>query len=78
VRTEQLLREALNSAADQTRTPEVTMTGISSRLGARRGQRHPRILVVAVAVVIIALAIALRSVLIDRAGVPADQRMAGN
>ena len=79
MRTDQLLREALHSTADQAPTPELMMTRISTRLGTRPGQRRrTRILVLAVTVVLIAVAIILPSVLTNRTGVPADQRIAGN
>jgi hypothetical protein len=78
VRTEQLLREALSAVADQARTPEVTMTRISTSLGKRPSRRRARLLVLALAVVVLALAIVLPSVLIDRAAVPADERTPGN
>jgi hypothetical protein len=78
VRTEQLLRDALHSAADQARSPEVVMSRISAGLAGRPRRRRRMALVLAVAVVVAALAIALPSLLVNRTGVPADQRVRGN
>ena len=78
MRTEQLLRDALHSAADQARSPEVVMARISAGLVGRPRRRRRMVLVLAVAVVVAALAIALPSLLVNRMGVPADQRVRGN
>jgi hypothetical protein len=79
VRTEQLLRDALHSVADQARTPEAVMSRISAGLAGRpRRQRRTMVLVVAVAVIVVTLAIAVPSFLVNRTAVPADQRVPGN
>jgi hypothetical protein len=78
VRTEQLLREVLHSAADQSRSPEAVLSRISAQLARRPRRRRRRMIVAVVAAVLVALAIAVPGYLVNRRAMPADQRVPGN
>jgi hypothetical protein len=79
VRTEQQVREAFAFIADRAPSP----TSALSRLtlapapGSSR-RRRTVVLLLATAVAVLALAVALPSILTNRTGVPADQRVPGN
>jgi hypothetical protein len=78
MRTEQQVREAFTSIADQAPSPAAALSRLRLEPPPRFARRRRTVVALAAAAVVIALAVALPSLLINRTGEPADQRVPGN
>jgi hypothetical protein len=78
MRTEQQIRDAFTSIADQAPSPAAALTRLTLEPPPRLVRRRRTVVLLATAAVVIALAVALPSFLINRTGEPAGERVPGN